>query len=354
MPNAEAVVPVRSNSGRGMPPVMKFLLRVAAAVILVALLSRRLDWGEFRGQLSRCDWRWWTLGFLIGLASTTVAAIRWAALARPLGFPQSLATFIWRFFEGQFFSLCLPGSIGGDVVKAYRLADNTSGRLLAGCTVLADRLTGVAALGVLAGAAIAAREFALTMPATLAVAAGLLAAVMLVFRLGAGSIDLLTAFVSEPRVSRLIGGLMPYRQRSGLILQAVGWSFVVQLGGALAVACIGRGLGVSLPIVAWLAVVPLVALAMAVPVSIGAVGVREGLLQLLLGRYGVPAETAIAIGILWFLSTTFIGLLGGLFFMLEPRQTASTAEQPTVQCESDPQRILGPTLSAPPADGGRL
>lgn len=327
MPNADNAVHA-PTAVQGMPLVGRFLIRVAAAAILVALLSWRLDWGEFRGQLSRCDWRWWTLGFLIGLSSTTVAAIRWAALARPLGFPQSLATFIWRFFEGQFFSLCLPGSIGGDVVKAYRLADNTSGRLLAGCTVLADRLTGVAALGVLAGAAIATREFSLALPATLAVAAGLLAAVMLVFRIGVSAIDRLMVAVSEPRVRRMLGGLMPYQQRPGLILQAVGWSFVVQFGGAIAVACIGRGLGVSLPMVAWLAVVPLVALAMAVPISIGAVGVREGLLQLLLGRYGVPAETAIAVGILWFLSTIAIGLLGGLFFMLEPRQAGSSVEQP--------------------------
>jgi uncharacterized membrane protein YbhN (UPF0104 family) len=292
---------------------------MAAAAILVALLARNLDWNEFRGQLSRCDWRWWILGFLIALASTTVAAIRWAALARPLGFPQSVPTFVRRFFEGQFFSLCLPGSIGGDVVKAYRLADNTSGRLLAGCTVLADRLTGVAALGVLAGAAVASRELGLAIPATLAVGAALLTVVMGVFRLGVGSIHRLMAIVPEPRARHLLGRLMPYQLRPGLMMKAVGWSFLVQIGGTFAVACIGRGLGVSLPLVAWFAVVPLVALAMAVPVSIGAVGVREGLLQLLLQPFGVPPETAVAIGILWFLSTIAIGLVGGLLFMLEPR-----------------------------------
>jgi uncharacterized membrane protein YbhN (UPF0104 family) len=67
-----------------------------------------------------------------------IAAIRWAFLARPIGFPYSIGLFIWRFFEGAFFSLCLPTSIGGDVVKAYRLADTTHGRLLAGCTVHAE------------------------------------------------------------------------------------------------------------------------------------------------------------------------------------------------------------------------
>jgi len=315
----------RPRGSRGLPDWAKLLLRVVAAAILVALLSRNLDWGEFRSQLSRCDWRWWALGLLIALVSTTVAAVRWAALARPLGFPQSVTTFVWRFFEGQFFSLCLPGSIGGDVVKAYRLADNTSGRLLAGCTVLADRLTGVAALGVLAGTAVASREFGLAMPATVAVGATLLAAVMAVFRLGAGSIDWLMSVVPEPRVRHLLGRLMPYQLRPGLMMQAVGWSFLVQIGGTFAVACIGRGLGVSLPVVAWFAVVPLVALAMAVPVSIGAVGVREGLLQLLLRPFGVPPETAVAIGILWFLSTLAIGLVGGLLFMLEPRRGSAPA-----------------------------
>lgn len=318
------------RSPRRLPDWAKLLLRVVAATVLVGFLSRKLDWPVFLGLLARCDWRWWGCGCLIGLVSHTVAALRWAALAKPIGFTQPLGTFVWRFFEGQFFSLCLPGSIGGDVVKAYRLADTTSGRLLAGCTVLADRLTGVAALGVLAGTAVAARELSLGLPATLGTGAALLTAVMAVFRLGVGSIDRLLSLIPEEHAARrFLARLLPYQVRPSLILKAIGWSFVVQIGGAVAVACIGRALGVVLPLAAWFAVVPLVALAMAVPISISGAGVREGLLVLLLAPYGVQTDAGVAVGLLWFLATIVTGLVGGVLFMLEPRRvTAPTPQAP--------------------------
>jgi len=326
-PRRDAAATAERPRGR-VPEWAKLLLRAVAAAVLVAFLARKLDWPVFLDLLAKCDWNWWTCGCVIALLSHTVAAIRWAALARPIGFPQSLGTFIWRFFEGQFFSLCLPGSIGGDVVKAYRLADTTSGRLLAGCTVVADRLTGVAALGVLAGTAVASREMALGLPATLGVGAALLAVVMGLFRLGVGSMDLVLSLIPEEHAARrFLSRLLPYQMQPGLILRAIGWSFVVQIGGAIAVACIGRALGVVLPLAAWFAVVPLVALAMAVPISISGAGVREGLLVLLLAPYGVQTDAGVAVGLLWFLATIVTGLVGGALFMLEPRPAAAPTPQ---------------------------
>ena len=154
------------------------VLRLAATGALMAVVLRGLEWRKLLDLLEHCDWRWWFAGLAVSILVQTLAAIRWAALARPIGFPFPVTTFLWRFFEGQFFNLCLPSSIGGDVVKAYRLADSTPSRLLAGCTVLADRLTGLAALGVLAGTALTAKEWALDMPATLALGAVLLVAVL--------------------------------------------------------------------------------------------------------------------------------------------------------------------------------
>jgi glycosyltransferase 2 family protein len=322
-PRAPGTVPGRAP--RRLPDWAKLLLRAVAAAVLVGFLARRLDWQNFLALLASCDWRWWGVGCLIGLFSHIVAAVRWAALAKPIGFTQTIGTFVWRFFEGQFFSLCLPGSIGGDVVKAYRLADTTSGRLLAGCTVLADRVTGVAALGVLAGTAVAAREMSLGLAATLGAGVALLAAVMAVFRIGVGSIDRILSLIPEEHAARrFLARLLPYQMQPGLILRAIGWSFVVQIGGAVSVACIGRALGVTLPLAAWFAVVPLVALAMAVPISISGAGVREGLLGLLLAPYGVQTDAAVAVGVLWFLATIVTGLVGGILFMLEPRPAAAS------------------------------
>ena len=303
-----------------LPAWIGLTLRLIATAALMFLALRGVEWAKLRDLFRTIDWRWWTAGFATAMGVQVIAAVRWALLARPIGFSFSIGLFIWRFFEGAFFSLCLPTSIGGDVVKAYRLADSTHGRLLAGCSVVADRLTGLAALGVLAGAALIGKEWSLGMPATLGVGASLLGAVLACFWLGVGSLDRLLALFPEPHAARqFIARLLPYQMRPSLMTRAVAWSLIVQMGGAISVALVARGLGVTLPLSVWFAVVPLVALAMVLPISIGGVGVREGGLAFLLAPAGVAPERAVAIGLLWFLTTIGGGLIGGLLFLLDRR-----------------------------------
>jgi uncharacterized protein (TIRG00374 family) len=125
---------------RRLPGWLMPLLRVVVTVALMAMVLSGIKWEAFLKLLQDCDWRWWLAALGVSVLVQAAAAIRWAFLARPIGFPHSLGTFLWRFFEGSFFNLCLPSSIGGDVFKAFRLPDSTSSRLLAGCTIVADRL----------------------------------------------------------------------------------------------------------------------------------------------------------------------------------------------------------------------
>jgi uncharacterized membrane protein YbhN (UPF0104 family) len=294
-----------SEPRRRLPGWITLTLRVAATVALLAIVLRGIELRKLLSILERCDWRWWCAGFAVSVLVQGLAAIRWAALARPIGFPFPVATFVWRFFEGQFFNLCLPSSIGGDVVKAYRLADSTPGRLLAGCTVLADRLTGLAALGVLAGTALLSEKLSLGVPATLAVGVALLAAALLIFWLSVGSLDRVLAIMPEHHAARQF------------IAQ-----LLVQMGGSVAVALVARALGVALPMAVWFTVVPLVTLAMTLPISMLGFGIREQGLEFLLAPHGVPREEAVAIGLLWLAGTIMIGLIGAVLVMLDRKPSA--------------------------------
>lgn len=301
-----------------LPAWASLSLRFVVTLALMAASLRGIEWLKLSDLLGTIDWRWWTAGFATAMIVNVIAAVRWARLAQPIGFLFPLGYFVWRFLEGQFFSLCLPTSIGGDVVKAYRLSDSTHGRLLAGCTVVADRLAGLAALGVLAGATLIGKEWKLGLGSTMGMGAVLLAAVLSVVWLGVGSLDRLLSLFPEPHAARtFIGRLLPYQMRPSLMAWAVCWSLLVQMGGAVSVALVARGLGVDQPLSVWFTVVPLIALAMVLPISIGGVGVREGGLAVLLAPSGVAREQAVAIGLLWFLSTIVGGLIGGLLFLLD-------------------------------------
>jgi uncharacterized membrane protein YbhN (UPF0104 family) len=257
-----------------------------------------------------------------------VAGMRWAALARPLGFDRPRRFFIWRFFEGMFFNLCLPSAIGGDVVKAYRVGDSTSRRLLAGCSILADRLTGLAALGVLTVTALAASRTSLSPLSVAAVGTAVLAAVLAGFWVGTRCLDrILGLLPAEHAARQFIARLLPYQERPMLLVNAIGWSFVVQMGGALVVGLMARTVGVELGPVVWFTVVPLVALLTVLPVSIGGMGVRETVVQSLLAQYyGVSPDKGFAVGLLWSLSTVVIGLLGGILFVVDRKPAGCTAE----------------------------
>jgi len=321
-----STVAVPPPARRPLPPWLNLVLRLAATGALMAYAVRDVKWSDLSGHLRNAHWKWWLAGLAASVLVQVVAGIRWAALARPLGFQRPRRFFIWRFFEGMFFSLCLPSSIGGDVFKAYRVGDTTSRRLLAGCSVLADRLTGLAALGVLAGTALAAAEYRLGLAAALGVALVLLAGVLVAFWLGLQSIDRIMNLLPESHRARdFLAQLLPYQQRPLLITQAVGWSFLVQMGGAVVVALMARTLQVELPLVVWFSVVPLVALLMVLPVSIGGFGMRENAMEMLLGTYGVAKDQAIAVALLWGLGTILTGLVGGLLFLLDRRAEPAPA-----------------------------
>jgi len=305
-----------------------FALRIFATVALMVFVLQQVEWESLVQRLKSLEWQWYAAAQAVAIVIQVVAGIRWSSLARPIGFVHSTSFFIWRFFEGVFFNLCLPSSIGGDVVKAYRLSSTNRGRLLAGCTILADRLAGVSALGVLAGSAILSIKLNLSPASTVAVATVLFASVLLGFRLTIGNLDrFLDLLPATHKIRQFLSQLLPYQIRPSLMGRAVAWSLIVQVGASVSVALMARGIGVNLRLGIWFSVVPLIALAIVLPISINGVGIREGGMALLLSRWGVAGEQAVAIGLLWFLTTIGTGLIGGVLFLLDKQTSGSTPTQ---------------------------
>ena len=305
-----------------------FTLRIFATVALMVFVLQQVEWESLVRRLKSLEWQWYAAAQAVAIVIQVVAGIRWSSLARPIGFVHSTSFFIWRFFEGVFFNLCLPSSIGGDVVKAYRLSSTNRGRLLAGCTILADRLAGVSALGVLAGSAILSIKLNLSPASTIAVGTVLFASVLLGFRLTIGNLDrFLDLLPATHKIRQFLSQLLPYQIRPSLMGKAVAWSLIVQVGASVSVALMARGIGVNLGLGIWFSVVPLIALAIVLPISINGVGIREGGMALLLSRWGVAGEQAVAIGLLWFLTTIGTGLIGGVLFLLDKQTSRSTPTQ---------------------------
>ena len=296
-------------------------LRLAASLLLLGVLAWRVDWSQVRDSFASLRLELWLLAALVYAGTQAVSAARWQLLARPLGFQEPFGRYLGYYYVGMFFNLVLPTSIGGDVVRAWYLDGKSGRRPKAFLSVIADRVSGVLVLLLLALVALPFRpaELPAWVAWTVAVTAGgglfgltcLLSFARLagthysvlntkysvlgaIFRLCSLLGDLPSAICPSPRVF-LVSTLL---------------SVVVQLANVLVVLLIGLALQVSVPASYYLMLVPTVTLLTLLPVSLNGMGVREGATALMLAPLGVDAGRAVTLAFLWFVAFVLPSLCG--------------------------------------------
>jgi uncharacterized protein (TIRG00374 family) len=81
---------------------------------------------------------------LMGIICVSIQFARWFLLVRALNLPFTIGNAFRLGLIGTFWNTFLPGSVGGDLMKAYLIARDTPGqRAAAVATVVADRLVGL-------------------------------------------------------------------------------------------------------------------------------------------------------------------------------------------------------------------
>ena len=87
------------------------------------------------------------LAFAVGLSALILTFLRWYILVRAVDLPFRVADAIRLGFIGFFFNTLMPGSVGGDAIKAWFLArEQKSRQTTAVATVIMDRVIALWAL----------------------------------------------------------------------------------------------------------------------------------------------------------------------------------------------------------------
>jgi hypothetical protein len=88
----------------------------------------------------------------------------------------------------------------------------------------------------------------------------------------------------------------------------------VQLLRIVQAYCLGLGLGIALPLTAYLAFIPLILLVMLLPITFNGIGTSQVAFVWFFARAGVPAASAFALSVL-FVALGIIGNLpGGILY----------------------------------------
>ncbi|MEI6033965.1 MAG: lysylphosphatidylglycerol synthase transmembrane domain-containing protein [Verrucomicrobiae bacterium] len=317
------------------PKRSRTLILAGQAAVSICLLAALLSGAGFRGRLTSvvfaADPRWLAAGLLLAGAVQILCLIRWRVFLGMAGLEIGIAESAGIFFAGLFCNLFLPGGAGGDVVKVGLLAARGHDAGRAALSVIMDRLAGVVSLVVL-GSGLMAWKLAWLMSSP--VAAGLVRAMGIYL----AAIALLVA-ASVVLSSRSVASRLPARwpgraklvELSGVYFQcAIQWprTLFALLVSAVMLGIFfltyyfsARAYGVDPGMGCFLALMPTVDIISGIPVSLGGLGVREGVFALLLGSLaGVPAPTAIAISLAGYLMSALWALPGAFLWLLHRRK----------------------------------
>ena len=265
---------------------------------------------------------------------------RWRLLLRVQGLDLQTWTLLRLLMAGNFFTMVVPGAVGGDVARAACLAGQVPGRRVeALLTIFVDRLVGAVGLLTLVTLATAVALPLLgrldgrihCVALVLVVLGGLclvsLGAVLWRERwgrwLGVGVARRVLERVMPERglalARRAVHALDQYRREPGVLVSAWLVSVGVHVTGTLVVVLLAWSLGErGLSLGAWLLAVQVANCVAVVPLTPGGLGGRDITLFYLLRQFGADPSCAAAIPVLYSAVMALWALMGGIVYLCDP------------------------------------
>jgi uncharacterized membrane protein YbhN (UPF0104 family) len=273
------------------------------------------------GILAFLVWRLGTAGFLdglravqpsvllaavgIGMLTTVFSAWRWCLVARGLGIPLALPSAVADYYRALFLNAALPGGVLGDAHRAVGHGRDIGDVGLGARAVVLERSAGQAVIVAVGVVVLLVSPVPALSPAALVPGSPVVAVVV-----AAGG--LAVAVLAARRVRRVASRWGAWRTaassvRAGLLSRRI-WPGVVvasvaALAGYLATFLVAaRAAGSTAPTLQLLQLLVLALLAMAVPLSVGGFGPREGVCAWAFAAAGLGAAEGLAVAVVYGLS----------------------------------------------------
>ncbi len=262
-------------------------------VLLFVWIVANIDARALITEITQADTGMLALSFPLVFLIYFFRTQRWKELVHVGGIAMPFKKH-WEIMNvGIFLACILPGKVGEMGKAAYLKAKGMRMATAVIITIL-DRAIDTAFVGLIAAVG-AGLLFGWQW--TLVAAAGILIAVMV-------------AFLFRDRLKSAATYLPPR-----LILPVIIWTGFAWTIHFVWAIMLARAVGIDTAIPVLIAVLTFTGMLSLLPIAPSGLGTRDAALILLLAPYGVPAEQAVALAFLMFVSIILSGLLGGYYFM---------------------------------------
>ncbi len=300
-------------------------LKIGVSTALLIYCFSRVGWSELWAEIAGAHVGFLLLYVGVSFLATVASALKWHVLSTAHGLSASRIKLTLLYLVGYFFNNILPTSIGGDVVRAYELGKTDSKPAEAMASVFMERFTGLTALIIFAGLAVALDphflgDVKLTV-ALIAVCAAYLGVIGLVFQ--RTIFQMLRERLQWAPAQRILSKMQPlqeaillYRHQPWALVVSMLYSFVFYIISVWIVYVGCLTFGVAPDLKALFLVVPIMHILFMIPISLGGIGLQEWAYTVVLGMVGVPGAIGLSVALVYRARTIVFGLIGGALYPL--------------------------------------
>jgi hypothetical protein len=300
------------------------LLKITVSGCLLAYLFSVADIDQFVSRITSLSPEFVVFGWFYYAICQWISAYRWQQFLTAEGANVPVGKLFNFYMIGMFLNNFIPGGLGGDVVKGYRLHQTINNTNLAIVSVFLERLTGLLGLTLIAVLATPFNLVKLQSDVTLLAVAGsvvfLLMVVLFIWCPPMARFNLWLAKTVFPhafyeKLSQLYLALYSFRKHRKTLASATLISAVLQLMFAFYYALAAQALHIQIDFIYFVLFLPAITIITMVPLSIGGLGLREAVMISLFGSIGVSSADVLSISLSVYSINLLLSLFGGLLLL---------------------------------------
>ncbi|MFQ3567074.1 MAG: lysylphosphatidylglycerol synthase transmembrane domain-containing protein [Aggregatilineales bacterium] len=290
---------------------------------LIYLILRDTNLEEVFNAITSANLLLVGLAVLSNVVGLLISAFRWQILMRAQSVEATIPFLLKSYLVSGFFNNFLPSTMGGDAVRAYdswRLGQTKSGAV---AVVFVDRFLGLLVL--MAFALVAA----LVTPQIVDEAHNLhlwvgLGAVGAITAMGIMFVpsQALPNFIErlplpfKTTILKIVSAFLAFQGKTSVLLKALALSVLLQANVVLHYFLVAEALNLGVPFLNFFLIIPLASFIMMLPISINAIGVREGVFAFFFAPFGVLRAEAVAFAWIVYGIIALQGVVGGVLYAL--------------------------------------
>ena len=323
-------------------PKLRIALQLTFTIVVLILLFKSINLSTLTQILGSI--KIWPL--LFSLLITFLMRFLWAYQISITQAPMDMHFSVYAIFRIQmiatFYSLVLPGDLLAGGVSWYKLSRPGRKYVEAGALLIFFRLVQISCL-VFIGLIVALWDPQIGSPEfrTLIIIGLLSIIIMWILFFSNQVIRILDFIVSRvnwdssfltslyDNVEKLLNTILRFRTLGiNRLIFVFGLSLIAQSLGLVYFFSLARAVDIQLPffVIGWIST--FVTIIQMIPISIAGLGIREASYAVLLSDYGISPEQAISFSITIFAVFVIVGLLGGIFELIDMYRNWQRRQKP--------------------------